>query len=38
MALRTFTWCVDAGATRTTAIKTNTVSFGDGYELSLIHI
>lgn len=32
MALRTFDWCVDAGATRTTALKTNTVQFGDGYE------
>lgn len=32
MALRTFTWCVDAGATRTTELKTNVVQFGDGYE------
>ena len=32
MVLKTFTWCVDAGATRTTTLKTNTVSFGDGYE------
>ena len=32
MALKTFTWCVDAVATRTTALKTNTVQFGDGYE------
>ena len=32
MALRTFEWCVDAGASRTTELKTNTVSFGDGYE------
>ena len=32
MALKTFTWCVDAGATRTTALKTNTVQFGDGYD------
>ena len=32
MALKTFTWCVDAGASRTTELKTNTVSFGDGYE------
>ncbi|OLF40782.1 phage tail protein [Psychrobacter sp. Rd 27.2] len=32
MALRTFDWCVDAGATRTTALKTNTVQFGDGYD------
>lgn len=30
--LRTFTWCVDAGATQDTQLKTNTVSFGDGYE------
>ena len=32
MALRTFTWCVDAGATQDTELKTKTVSFGDGYE------
>ena len=32
MALKTFTWCVDAGASRTTELKTNVVSFGDGYE------
>ena len=32
MTLKTFTWCVDAGASRTTELKTNTVSFGDGYE------
>ena len=32
MALKTFEWCVDAGASRTTELKTNTVSFGDGYE------
>lgn len=32
MALRTFTWCVNAGATEDTELKTNTVSFGDGYE------
>ena len=32
MALKTFTWCVDAGATRTTEPRTNTVQFGDGYE------
>lgn len=32
MALRTFEWCVDAGASRTTELKTNNVSFGDGYE------
>ena len=32
MALRTFTWCVNAGATQDTELKTNTVSFGDGYE------
>ncbi len=30
--LKTFTWCVDAGASRTTELKTNAVSFGDGYE------
>lgn len=30
--LRTFTWCVNAGATQDTELKTNTVSFGDGYE------
>ena len=32
MALKTFTWCVDAGATRTTEPRTNTVQFGDGYD------
>lgn len=32
MALRIFTWCVNAGATRTTKPKTNTVQFGDGYK------
>ena len=32
MALRTFEWCVDAGATRITSPKTNNVQFGDGYE------
>lgn len=32
MALRTFDWCVDAGASRTTELKTNAVQFGDGYE------
>ncbi len=32
MALRTFTWCVDAGATQDTELVTNTVKFGDGYE------
>ena len=30
--LRTFTWCINAGATQDTQLKTNTVSFGDGYE------
>ena len=32
MALREFTWCVDAGATQDTELVTNTVKFGDGYE------
>lgn len=32
MAFKTFTWCVNAGATQDTELKTNTVSFGDGYE------
>lgn len=32
MALRTFTWCVDAGATQDTQLVTNSVKFGDGYE------
>lgn len=30
--LKTFTWCVNAGATQDTEIKTNAVQFGDGYE------
>lgn len=30
--LKTFTWCVNAGATRTTTPKTNNVQLGDGYE------
>lgn len=30
--LRTFTWLINAGATQDTELKTNTVSFGDGYE------
>ena len=30
--LRTFTWCVNAGATEETELKTNAVQFGDGYE------
>lgn len=30
--LRTFTWCVNAGATQDTELKTNAVQFGDGYE------
>lgn len=32
MALKTFTWCVDAGATQDTQLVTNSVKFGDGYE------
>lgn len=32
MTLKTFTWDVNAGATRTTTPKTNNVQFGDGYE------
>ena len=32
MALREFTWCVDAGATQDTELVTNIVKFGDGYE------
>lgn len=32
MALKTFTWCINAGATQDTELKTNAVSFGDGYE------
>lgn len=30
--LKTFTWCVDAGATQDTQLVTNSVKFGDGYE------
>ena len=30
--LKTFTWCVDAGATEDTELKTNVTQFGDGYE------
>lgn len=30
--LRTFTWCVNAGATEETELKTNVTQFGDGYE------
>lgn len=30
--LRTFEWEINAGATQDTELKTNTVSFGDGYE------
>ena len=30
--LKTFTWCVDAGATEETEPKTNVTQFGDGYE------
>ena len=32
MVLKTFTWCVDAGATQDTELKTNVTQFGDGYE------
>ena len=32
MALKTFTWCVNAGATQDTQLVTNSVKFGDGYE------
>ncbi|MGM8939021.1 phage tail protein [Psychrobacter glaciei] len=32
MALRNFTWCVNAGATQDTQLVTNSVKFGDGYE------
>lgn len=32
MALRTFTWCVNAGATEDIELKTNVTQFGDGYE------
>ena len=32
MTLRTFTWCVNEGATQNTEIKTRTTQFGDGYE------
>lgn len=32
MALKTFTWCVNAGATEETELKTNVTQFGDGYE------
>ena len=32
MTLRTFTWCINAGATQNTEIKTHTTRFGDGYE------
>ncbi len=32
MALKTFTWCVDAGATEELELKTNVTQFGDGYE------
>lgn len=32
MALREFTWCLDAGGSRTTNFAVNTVVFGDGYE------
>ena len=30
--LRTFEWEINAGAAQDTELKTNTVSFGDGYE------
>ena len=32
MALREFTWCLDAGGSRTTDFVVNAVMFGDGYE------
>lgn len=32
MQLKTFTWCVDAGATQDTELRTNVTQFGDGYE------
>lgn len=32
MALREFTWCLDAGGSRTTNFVNNSVQFGDGYE------
>ena len=30
--LKTFAWCINAGAAQDTEIVTNTVKFGDGYE------
>ena len=30
--LRDFTWCINAGASKSTSLKTNVVQFGDGYE------
>ena len=33
--LRTFTWCVDAGATEEIELKTNVTQFGDGYEQNI---
>lgn len=30
--LKTFTWCINAGATEDTELKTNVTQFGDGYE------
>lgn len=32
MALKNFAWCVNAGATQNTELKTRTTQFGDGYE------
>ena len=32
MALKDFTWCVNAGANQNTAFRTRTTEFGDGYE------
>ena len=32
MALREFTWCLDAGGSRVTKFVVNAVEFGDGYE------
>lgn len=30
--LKEFIWCIDAGATQDTELRTNAVKFGDGYE------
>lgn len=32
MALREFTWCLDAGGSRTTDFVVSAIAFGDGYE------